>query len=65
MVGWGSASGVLGVLPGIVGSIQAMETLKLLLGLGEQRPKGEAASAYVRRLRTKVEGAGSGFGFGK
>lgn len=27
-------AGVLGVLPGIVGSIQAMETIKLLLGLG-------------------------------
>lgn len=27
--------GVLGVLPGIVGTIQAMETIKLLLGLGE------------------------------
>jgi molybdopterin/thiamine biosynthesis adenylyltransferase/rhodanese-related sulfurtransferase len=28
-------AGVLGVLPGIVGSIQAMEALKLILGLGE------------------------------
>jgi sulfur-carrier protein adenylyltransferase/sulfurtransferase len=28
-------AGVLGVLPGIVGSIQALETLKLLLGLGD------------------------------
>ena len=28
-------AGVLGVLPGIVGSIQALETIKLLLGLGE------------------------------
>jgi molybdopterin/thiamine biosynthesis adenylyltransferase/rhodanese-related sulfurtransferase len=28
-------AGVLGVLPGIVGSIQAIETIKLLLGLGE------------------------------
>ena len=27
--------GVLGVLPGIVGSIQAMETIKLILGKGE------------------------------
>jgi len=26
---------VLGVLPGIVGSIQALETIKLLLGLGD------------------------------
>jgi molybdopterin/thiamine biosynthesis adenylyltransferase/rhodanese-related sulfurtransferase len=28
-------AGVLGVLPGIIGSIQAMEAIKLLLGLGE------------------------------
>ena len=28
-------AGVLGVLPGIVGSIQAIETVKILLGLGE------------------------------
>ena len=28
-------AGVIGVLPGIVGSIQALETIKLLLGLGE------------------------------
>src|SRR5439155_1731570 len=27
--------GVLGVLPGIIGSIQAMETIKLVLGIGE------------------------------
>jgi len=27
--------GVLGVLPGIVGSIQAMETIKLILGAGD------------------------------
>ena len=28
--------GVLGVLPGIIGSIQAMETIKLVLGVGER-----------------------------
>ncbi len=28
-------AGVLGVLPGIVGSIQALEAIKLILGLGE------------------------------
>lgn len=28
-------AGVLGVLPGVVGSIQAVETLKILLGIGE------------------------------
>jgi sulfur-carrier protein adenylyltransferase/sulfurtransferase len=30
-----SSAGVLGVLPGIVGSIQALETIKLILGLGD------------------------------
>ena len=30
-----SEAGVLGVLPGIVGSIQALEALKLILGIGE------------------------------
>jgi len=30
-----SEAGVLGVLPGIVGSIQALEAIKLLLGIGE------------------------------
>lgn len=28
-------AGVLGVLPGVIGTLQAMETLKILLGLGE------------------------------
>lgn len=30
-----SEAGVLGVLPGIIGSIQALETIKVLLGLGD------------------------------
>jgi molybdopterin/thiamine biosynthesis adenylyltransferase/rhodanese-related sulfurtransferase len=30
-----AVAGVLGVLPGIIGSLQAMETIKLILGLGE------------------------------
>ena len=29
-----ATAGVLGVLPGIIGSIQAVETIKLILGLG-------------------------------
>jgi len=33
-------AGVLGVLPGIIGSLQAMETLKLILGIG-QPPLGK------------------------
>ncbi len=33
-------AGVLGVLPGIIGSLQAMETLKLILGIG-QTPLGK------------------------
>jgi sulfur-carrier protein adenylyltransferase/sulfurtransferase len=28
-------AGVLGVLPGIIGSIQALETIKVILGLGD------------------------------
>jgi molybdopterin/thiamine biosynthesis adenylyltransferase len=28
-------AGVLGVLPGIIGSIQAMEAIKLILGIGD------------------------------
>jgi molybdopterin/thiamine biosynthesis adenylyltransferase len=31
-------AGVLGVLPGIIGSIQAMEAIKLILGLGDSLP---------------------------
>ena len=30
-----SEAGVLGVLPGIIGSIQAVETIKLILSLGD------------------------------
>ena len=31
----GAEAGVLGVLPGIIGSIQALETIKVILGLGD------------------------------
>jgi adenylyltransferase/sulfurtransferase len=46
-------AGVLGVLPGIIGSIQAMETLKLILGIGEP-PLGKltAYDALRSRFRT-------------
>lgn len=46
-------AGVLGVLPGIIGSIQAMEALKLLLGIGSQ-PFGKltAYDALGSRFRT-------------
>ena len=46
-------AGVLGVLPGIIGSIQAMEALKLLLGIGEP-PLGKltAYDALHSRFRT-------------
>ena len=48
-------AGVLGVLPGILGSIQAMETLKLILGIGEL-PLGrltvyDALKSSFRNLR--------------
>ena len=48
-------AGVLGVLPGIIGSIQAMEAIKLLLGIGEV-PSGKltvynALQSSFRSLR--------------
>lgn len=48
-------AGVLGVLPGIIGSLQAMEAIKLILGLG-QPPLGkllcyDALSSSVRTLK--------------
>jgi len=46
-------AGVLGVLPGIIGSIQAMETLKLILGIGAM-PLGKltAYDALHSQFRT-------------
>ena len=41
-----SEAGVLGVLPGIIGSIQAVETIKVLLGLGD--PADRAAPGLRR-----------------
>ena len=46
--------GVLGVLPGIVGAIQANETLKLIIGGGSPRPTIRASrhdSSLFRALR--------------
>ena len=46
-------AGVLGVLPGIVGSIQALETIKVLLGLGEPlRGRLLAYDALEQSFRT-------------
>lgn len=54
-------AGVLGVLPGVIGSLQAMETIKLLLGLGEA-PLGsllcyDALSTRFRSLRLRRDPA--------
>lgn len=50
-------SGVLGVLPGIVGSLQAMETLKLIVGIGEpligRLVLYSALSTDFRKLKVK------------
>ena len=43
-------AGVLGVLPGIVGSIQAVEAIKVLLGLG--RPPRSAGCSPTTRWRS-------------
>jgi molybdopterin/thiamine biosynthesis adenylyltransferase/rhodanese-related sulfurtransferase len=46
-------AGVLGVLPGIVGSIQALETIKILLGLGDPlRGRLLAYDALEQSFRT-------------
>jgi adenylyltransferase/sulfurtransferase len=54
-------AGVLGVLPGVIGSLQAMETLKLLLGIG-QAPLGtllcyDALRTSFRNLRLRRDPA--------
>lgn len=54
-------AGVLGVLPGVIGSLQAMETIKLLLGLGEP-PLGkltcyDALRTSFRSLRLRRDPA--------
>ncbi|WP_367873662.1 molybdopterin-synthase adenylyltransferase MoeB [Luteolibacter sp. Populi] len=54
-------AGVLGVLPGVIGSLQAMETIKLLLGIGEP-PLGkllcyDALATSFRSLRLRRDPA--------
>jgi molybdopterin/thiamine biosynthesis adenylyltransferase/rhodanese-related sulfurtransferase len=54
-------AGVLGVLPGVIGSLQAMETIKLLLGIGEP-PLGkllcyDALNTTFRTLRLRRDPA--------
>ncbi len=49
-----SVAGVLGVVPGIMGLLQANEVLKLLLGIGDDAGR---AAAPVRRPRDRVHGA--------
>ncbi|HEX2184552.1 MAG TPA: molybdopterin-synthase adenylyltransferase MoeB [Chloroflexota bacterium] len=54
-------AGVLGVLPGIVGSMQALETLKLILGIGEpligRLLLFDALTMEFRTLRTRRDPA--------
>jgi adenylyltransferase/sulfurtransferase len=54
-------AGVLGVLPGIVGSMQALETLKLILGIGEpligRLLLFDALSMEFRTLKTRRDPA--------
>ena len=49
--------GVLGVLPGIVGSIQAMETIKLILGTGEPLVGTAAAVRRAGHALSRTEAA--------
>lgn len=54
-------AGVLGVLPGVIGSLQAMETIKLLLGIGDP-PLGkllcyDALATAFRTLRLRRDSA--------
>ena len=50
-------AGVLGVLPGIIGSIQAMEAIKLLLGLGDSLRRPPARLRRARAVVPHVQGA--------
>lgn len=53
--------GVLGVLPGIVGTLQALETLKILLGVGQPMVGRllclDGAAAEFRELRVRADPA--------
>ena len=46
-------AGVLGVLPGIIGSIQALEAIKLLLGLGDPLAGGCSPTTRSRRASAR------------
>ncbi len=51
--------GVLGVLPGLIGTIQATETIKLLLGIGTDAGRAPAVDQYVGHAvphRARTEG---------
>ena len=50
-------AGVLGVLPGIIGSIQAIETIKLLLDLGDPLDRPAARLRQPRAVVPRVQGA--------
>lgn len=56
-----SEAGVLGVLPGIVGSIQAIETIKLILGLGDSLVGRyltfDAADMEFREFKLRIDPA--------
>ena len=50
-------AGVLGVLPGIIGSIQAVETIKVLLGLGDPLRRPAARLRRARGVVPHLQGA--------
>ncbi len=50
-------AGVLGVLPGIIGSLQAMEAIKLLLGLGDSLAGRLMAYDALEAVLPDVQGA--------